>query len=388
MKLKILVTLCMAFALFVADVHAGNPTNKIIKLRVSNTLDIDRCNEIVSVDLSLLDNLPTNFIVKDSFGKEIPNQRTYDNKLIFPVSLPPCSAKTYLIEPGFSSPTDTLVFGRFFPERLDDFAWENDISAYRFYGPAFQNCGAIGYGYDIWTKNVSYPVVELRYRNELNNIHSYHIDDGTGMDVYEVGASLGAGATALLDSGKIVFPTCFEKYEILDNGPLRFTVRFSMFPNTYRDSQINETRIISLDKGSYFNKTEVIYDTNYTPDCIVAGISVKAAAADSYAINSDLGFVTYEEPTENPNSDNGVIYLALVAESNFDEAKVIPIQDKQGSTIAHLCITFKFQHQSKTRYYWGGCWNKRGISDIDSWNQLVEKQKIIMQNPLIVNINN
>lgn len=388
MKLKNRVILSMAFVVFTANVYAWDATNGNVRISVSNILDIDRTDEIVSIDLSLLDNLPKEFVIRDSCNSEVPHQKTYDNKLIFPVSVPAYSERTYVIEPGFSSPTDTLVYGRLFPERLDDFAWENDISAYRFYGPAFQNCGAIGYGYDIWTKSVPYPVIESRYRNELNKTHSYHVDDGTGMDVYEVGASLGAGATALLESGNIVFPTCFEKYEILDNGPLRFTVRFSLFPNSYKGKVINETRIISLDKGALFNKAEISYDTGLTPELVIAGISVKETAPDSYTINPTQGFVTYEEPTEKPNSDNGVIYLALIAESTQQTAKLIPVNEKQSATIAHACLEFKFRNNSKYDYYWGGCWHKRGISDLNTWNKLVERKAKQIRNPLIITINN
>ena len=372
-------------------VYAENTTDttadEIAKISVTNTLDIDRKNETVSIDLSSLNSLPNDFVVRDSGGNEIPHQTTYDNKLIFQVSLPAGSERTYVIEPGLSSPADTLVYGRLFPERLDDFAWENDKSAYRCYGPAFQANGSIGYGYDVWTKSVPYPILESRYHNDLNHIHSYHQDDGTGMDVYDVGASLGAGATALCDSNKIIFPTCFEKCEILDNGPVRFTVRFSMYPNSYKDKKINETRTISLDKGAFFNKTEVTYDTDMMPESVVAGISVKEAAKDSYIINSGQGFVSYEDPTDNPHSENGVIYLALIAaEPDSAEEKIIPVNEKRGSTTAHLCLDFKFRNNSKYHYYWGGCWNKTGIADLESWNKLVEHQANIIRNPLIIKL--
>ena len=32
------------------------------------------------------------------------------------------------------------VYGRYVPERKDDFAWENEYAAFRMYGPALKSC--------------------------------------------------------------------------------------------------------------------------------------------------------------------------------------------------------------------------------------------------------
>ncbi len=69
------------------------------------------------------------------------------------------------------------------------------------------------------------------------------------------------GTAALLDSaGNIVYPYCYESYEILDNGPLRFTVSLRYAPlSVDGDSAVIEERMISLDKGSWLNRTSVTY---------------------------------------------------------------------------------------------------------------------------------
>lgn len=86
---------------------------------------------------------------------------------------------------------------------VDDVAWENDLTAFRAYGPALQETGERAFGYDIWTKyNTTEPVVEARYEGELNpdmkakiaelgktdpkaaqelyRSVSYHVDHGNG----------------------------------------------------------------------------------------------------------------------------------------------------------------------------------------------------------------
>lgn len=58
----------------------------------------------------------------------------------------------------------------------------------------------------------------------------------------------------------IIYPYCYATQEILDNGPLRFTVRLVYHPLVVRgDSGVIETRVITLDAGSHLNKTIVSY---------------------------------------------------------------------------------------------------------------------------------
>ncbi len=80
------------------------------------------------------------------------------------------------------------------------------------------------------------------------------------MDCYAVGPTLGCGTAALMDGDEIIYPWCYSTYEILDNGPLRFTVKLEFTPMVVRgDSSVVETRVISLDAGSYLNKTVISY---------------------------------------------------------------------------------------------------------------------------------
>ena len=60
--------------------------------------------------------------------------------------------------------------------------------------------------------------------DELVRTFSYHIDHGYGMDCYAVGPTLGAGVSALMVNDTIIYPWCYKTQEVLDNGPLRFTI--------------------------------------------------------------------------------------------------------------------------------------------------------------------
>lgn len=75
---------------------------------------------------------------------------------------------TYKIAPGTPEAFKTIACGKQYPERVDDVAWENDRIAFRTYGPALQATGEKAYGCDIWVKCVSEPIVDMRYKTELD----------------------------------------------------------------------------------------------------------------------------------------------------------------------------------------------------------------------------
>lgn len=158
-------------------------------ISVTNPSETDREEVMAEIDadavVSMADGEPFRLI--DKGGEEIPYQLTYDGKLIFPVSVKSGETKGFIIEKGEPAPVDSLVYGRFVPERKDDMAWENDRGAYRAYGPALQQSGERAFGYDIWTKCVPHKVLDRRYYDDKVNKISFHVDHGEGMDVYAVG---------------------------------------------------------------------------------------------------------------------------------------------------------------------------------------------------------
>ena len=94
---------------------------------------------------------------------------------------------------------DPMAFGRFVPEREDDFAWENDKVAFRIYGPNSGGKGPVS-GVDAWFKKVDYSIVDKWYAEQLQG-KSYHVDHGEGHDIYHVGPSRGVGGTAIWVDG-------------------------------------------------------------------------------------------------------------------------------------------------------------------------------------------
>src|SRR5690554_7461408 len=66
----------------------------------------------------------------------------------------------------------------------------------------------------------------------------------------------------------------FINYEILDNGPLRITFRLTYEPYFAGNNEIVETRVISLDAYSYFNRVTNIFYTNREIIDLATGIVI------------------------------------------------------------------------------------------------------------------
>lgn len=390
-----------------------------LQVTVTNPIELERngelvevCMEQVSKQLNLNDT--TELVVLNEAGEQVSYQRTYDGKLIFPVKVAAKGTAIYTIQIG--TPQEDLftmaAYGRKYPERVDDVAWENDRVAFRTYGPALQANGERAFGYDLWLKRVPEMVVEERYEKELNPATkakidslkainkdeeaqtlyqsvSYHVDHGNGLDCYKVGPTLGGGAAALLAGDEIVYPYCYVgEPEILDNGPLRFTVKLNYAPFVIGgDSIVTETRIISLDKGAQLNKTVLTYANLSKAAPIAAGIVIHPENAEAYTTDADAGYITYTDLSDNINNGNGEIYVGVAFPSEMKEAKVKLFSDEEsknlrGGATGHVLAIAEYQPNSEFTYYWGSGWSKYGFADATAWNQYMSEFTQKVRNPL------
>ncbi len=357
-------------------------------ISISNTSDFERTNEIVELDYATITDLfkEGQFIIADLNGKEIPYQITYDKKLIFPVKVKAHEVINYTIKEGKPRSYETVTYAKHYPERLDDIAWENDRIAFRTYGPALQATGERAFGYDVWVKSVPQLVVEDRYYQELTNGISYHTDHGNGLDYYSVGPTLGAGTSALLSDGNIVYPYCYKTYDIIDNGPLRMTVKLTYHPLTVGDdANVIETRIISLDAGSQLNKFIVSFDNLSKQTPIVTGIVLHEPSND-YQTDVQNGFIAYADPVD---PVNGQIYVGAVFPDKLEEAQAVMFSDeekKDRKANGHVLAISNYIPGSNYTYYAGAGWSKYGFETSASWYRHVHDFSKKIKEPLEVNV--
>jgi len=389
----------------------------VLKVEVSNAADFDRDTDIIEVPWSDVEKRlgirdGESVVLKDG-SEEVPYQLTYDGKLIFPTKLLSGQTKTYSITKGAPSEYTVKVCGDHYPQRVDDICWENDLIGFRTYG--FKEDAPSGY--DIFTKRSSdLPVIPEFYRRakdpKLTKIHkqlkktnkraadrfnwdslSFHVDHGYGCDVYAVGPTLGAGTSALLDGENIVYPFCYDKFEILDDGPLRFTIKMVFRPfNLGEKENIVETRVITLDLGRYYNKTEISFE-NLEKNPIVAGIVLQDKEGKEIA-DAEKGYIAYAAPTMNfdkhQDVDNGIIFVASVFPKALDKAETVYFSDEESKTrnnsTGHVLAYSEYESGKPFEYYWGAGWDHSNVKTYEQWISIVEKFSSQLRTPLTVKL--
>lgn len=391
--------------------------SRTVTVTVTNPLAMERSNEMVEVSMeTVTDRLgladTAQIVVLNADGQQVPYQITYDGKVIFSAAIAAGGTATYTIQTGTPEAFDVKACGRCYPERMDDMAWENDLVAFRAYGPALQAKGERGFGYDLFTKyNTTEPMLEAMYAKELDKEtlakiaelkktdpkaaaelsreRSYHIDHGYGMDCYAVGPTLGAGVAALMVNDTIIYPWCYKNQEILDNGPLRFTVKLEFTPLTVKgDSTVVETRLITLDAGSHLNKTVVSYSNLKETLPIVAGI-VLHEPDGAVVADAANGYITYVDPTTGP--DNGKIFMGAAVPAVVKDAKTVLFSEKEkkerNNADGHVLAVSDYEPGSEYVYYWGFAWDKADIKTADAWNRYMADFAQKVRNPLTVKVN-
>lgn len=147
------------------------------------------------------------------------------------------------------------TFCRYVPERVDDFAWENDRIAFRIYGPAIAGQNADS-GVDCWLKYVEYPIINRWYAGMKKGL-SYHDDHGEGCDPYHVGKSRGCGGTALWVEEKMVTAGPYLDWHIEEQSRERsaFTVTYR-YPASAGEEPVLESKTITISLGDdWFTST-------------------------------------------------------------------------------------------------------------------------------------
>ncbi|NVD72193.1 DUF4861 family protein [Duganella sp. BJB1802] len=158
-------------------------------------------------------------------------------------------------------PFPVQAFARYVPERLDDFAWENDRIAHRTYGQALaapdsQGSGKevlVTSGLDIWFKRVRYPIVDRWYNKGHDH---YHKDEGEGLDMYGVGTTRGAGGTGIWDGKQLYTSRNYAKWKVIANGPIRAIFELSYDAWDAAGAKVSEVKRFTVDAGHDFDQID------------------------------------------------------------------------------------------------------------------------------------
>jgi pectinesterase len=402
------ISRCLALGLFSAAsaALAAGP----VTVTVTHTLAAARPAETITVPWSALAKampgaLLQHITVKDAAGHSLPYQVTniapeakdprnegvaYGDLLFQHDFAADEKSATFTIEkleavaPVFPG----RVFARFIPERLDDFAWENDKVAHRTYGPALAAPAEPGSnkevlvtsGLDIWCKRVSYPVVDRWYNKGHDH---YHHDEGEGMDMYNVGTSRGCGGTGVWDGQKLYVGRNYRTWKVIANGPIRAIFELTYDAWDANGVKVNETKRFTVDAGHNFDQIDSTF-------VVVAGAAKEITVAVGLNKNSgDKGQDTKSEVTK--NQTDGWLSQWEVQKTNgsLGEAIFVPVgfDGFVEDTVNHLVVARAVSGQP-LRYYVGAGWSKAGeFSSKEDWNAYIAACAARVKSPVTVTLN-
>lgn len=254
--------------------------------------------------------------------------------------------------------------------------------------PVLEEMYAMQNSSENWAKVNELRKTDPKAANELVQTFTYHVDHGYGMDCYAVGPTLGAGVAALMVDDAIVYPWCYKDYEILDNGPLRFTLKLEFHPlKVKEDTTVVETRIISLDTGSHLNRTAVSYSSLQESLPVVTGI-VLHDTIGAVVTDAKNGFMTYVDPTTGPGQ--GKIFVGAAFPENVKDAKVVlfPEEEKRSRNNAygHALAVSEYEPNGEYVYYWGFAWDQADIQTPEAWNEYMKDFAQKVRTPLKVRV--
>jgi hypothetical protein len=357
-------------------------TQSLVTITVENKGNTPRTDEVISIPwpslVAIWPNIDTaNFSVLNVVTKEkIPFQFELQGKntiqhLLLQVSVPMQSTITLSINKEKSSLQATKTYGRFVPERKEDFAWENDKIAFRMYGKELENTPKeMAYGMDVWVKSTSRMVINERYKRGR-----YHENLGDGMDYYHVGLTLGAGNIAPYLNDSIYYSRNYVRWKILDNGPLRTTFQLEYDDWDVAGKKVKAIKTISLDAGSQLNKVQALYTYSDTSSLPIAVGIIKRKDPGTLLFDEKQGVMGYWEPEM---GDYGITGVGCVFISNPTQMK---LTNQQLLTISPSVKNKPFI------YFTGAAWNKAGLyTSADQWFSYLHQFKNHLNNPLLISL--
>jgi len=333
----------------------------------------------------------THFVVMNVVKEQqIPFQLEHKGKksiqnLLIQVDVKSKSTLNVSIQKGKPVVFETKTFGRYVPERKDDFAWENDKIAHRVYRKALDlnPTEHPAKGIDVWVERTNRMMINERYKRATAldaKPNEYHINRRDGLDYYQVEASLGAGSMTLYINDTIYYSKNYVRYKVLDNGPIRTS--FELFFDAFQASNIyvNVTKIISIDSGSQWSRMENTYSFSNVPSIpAVIGIR-KRTNPGVISLNEQEGIMGYWEPAF---AEDGTTGVGVVLENLKNDMLVC----KTAKGYIQILAKTELNNKEPIVYYSGAAWDKAGeITTESQWFDYLKMFSNNLKTPLVVSI--
>lgn len=377
-------------------------SNPELLVRVTQSLIIARPAEMIAVPWSevaaaLPGVHPQKLVVKDGAGHILPYQvikpdwdakgiRPEFAELLFQHDFAPgemAASFTIASTEQVVAPFPAKTYARFVPERLDDFAWENDRIGHRTYGPALAAPDAgrtgkevlVASGIDVWSKRVSYPVIERFYGRG-----DYHRDAGEGLDMYKSGTTRGTGGTGVWDGHALHVSGNFRNWKIVANGPIRTVFELGYDTWDANGSKVSEVKRFTVDAGHYLDMVDSTF-TFASPKDITIGIGIARKGAES------AEYLHPAQPSRLPQ---------LHALAQWEEHKTLGAMGNAiilprgaamefGEDPLNELILAKASSGHALRYYAGAAWTQGGdIRNREDWLAYIANEAARLASPVQV----
>jgi len=396
--MKTLKRYCAILVLIVLVQSCSKKENQQV-ITAHNDLDIHRTFETVVLKKSeLKKELQEDFerlnIEDFVSNKTLPIQYIDENNdgikdaLIFQPEIAPNQAKKLILSISDINRNkqafDTVAFSRFVPERLDDFAWENDKVAFRMFGPKAEEVtkqgmpgGAFSSGVDCWLKRVEYPIINKWYKEHTNGTGDYHKDTGEGVDNFHVGASLGCGGVGVFKDSILFSSGNFSSFLEKESGLIQTSFELKYNPWDAGGNLVSEVKKISLDKGSHLTRHELIFDKEING--LVTGIPITEEGND-LTIDPETGWFSLWRSHEDSALGLAIVVDPIYISNHFEYHS----QEKDQS---HFFVQLK-PIKKRVVYYAGFGWKKsEAFNTKEEWNAYLKQFSRQLKSPIRLTIN-
>ena len=256
------------------------------------------------------------------------------------------------------------AYAKFVPIREDDFAWENDLVAFRMYGPSsLATPTKAASGIDCWLKRVDYSVIDKWYDNYQNYI-SYHTDWGEGHDPYHTGTSRGTGGTAVWIDNQPYPSGTFSASRIIDDNPKKVIFELDYVWKT-KLGEVSETKQISLALNSQLFEVTSSFLLNGQPAknlSIAIGVATHDEAA-KVSKSQNAGWIAAWENIKGYHLGTGVV----VNPKYIDSIIHLPSTEKDQS---HIWLISHTDEKGKLHYAAGYGWERaEKITSESQWQK-------------------
>jgi hypothetical protein len=377
-----------------------------LTVTVSHDLDAARPAETIvvpwkDVNGALPGALIQHLVVKDAAGHVLPYQVTnvaplskdpqgvgaaYGELLFQHDFAPGEKTATFVVEKtdALTAPFAPKAFARYVPERLDDFAWENDVIGHRTYGPALAAPAPPGSGkevletsgLDIWFKRVDYPIVDRWYNKGHDH---YHKDEGEGLDMYNVGRSRGAGGTGVWDGKQLYTSRNYASWKVLANGPVRAVFELTYDAWDAAGTKVAEVKRFTVDAGHQLDRIDSTF-TFSGPAALTVAVGLNKTPSDKK-----------QEPRialVRADADHALLqWVTQASNGAFGTAIVLPTMTGYAEDALNDLVLARVESGKPLQYWAGAAWDRAGrIVSKAAWQAYVAAEARRVAHPVRVTL--